>query len=176
VLHNQDNREHDIFDSDDYYQFQGGLTASVRALTGKNPVTYFGDHSRPENPRIRSLEEEIRRVYRSRVVNPKWIAGVMRHGYKGAFEMAATVDYIFAYSATTHLVEDFIYQGVAEAYLFDEKVQQFIQEKNPWALRDMAERLLEAQQRGLWTQVDQKTLDRLRAIVHEAEGAIESGQ
>jgi cobaltochelatase CobN len=72
------------------------------------------------------------------VVNPKWIAGVMRHGYKGAFEMAATVDYIFAYSATTHLVEDFIYQGVAEAYLFDEKVQQFIQEKNPWALRDMA--------------------------------------
>ncbi|MFM7794268.1 MAG: cobaltochelatase subunit CobN, partial [Microcystis panniformis] len=106
------------FDSDDYYQFQGGLTASVRALTGKNPVTYFGDHSRPENPRIRTLEEEIRRVYRSRVVNPKWIAGVMRHGYKGAFEMAATVDYIFAYSATTHLVEDFIYQGVAEAYLF----------------------------------------------------------
>ena len=176
VLHNQDNREHDIFDSDDYYQFQGGLTASVRALTGKNPVTYFGDHSRPENPRIRTLEEEIRRVYRSRVVNPKWIAGVMRHGYKGAFEMAATVDYIFAYSATTHLVEDFIYQGVAEAYLFDHKVQQFIQEKNPWALRDMAERLLEAQQRGLWTQVDQKTLDRLRAIVHEAEGAIESGQ
>jgi cobaltochelatase CobN len=100
----------------------------------------------------------------------------MRHGYKGAFEMAATVDYIFAYSATTHLVEDFIYQGVAEAYLFDDKVQQFIQEKNPWALRDMAERLLEAQQRGLWTQVDQKTLDRLRAIVHEAEGVIESGQ
>jgi cobaltochelatase CobN len=100
----------------------------------------------------------------------------MRHGYKGAFEMAATVDYIFAYSATTHLVEDFIYQGVAEAYLFDHKVQQFIQEKNPWALRDMAERLLEAQQRGLWTQVDQKTLDQLRAIVHEAEGAIESGQ
>jgi len=176
VLHNQDNREHDIFDSDDYYQFQGGLTASVRALTGKNPVTYFGDHSRPENPRIRTLGEEIRRVYRSRVVNPKWIAGVMRHGYKGAFEMAATVDYIFAYSATTHLVEDFIYQGVAEAYLFDDKVQQFIQEKNPWALRDMAERLLEAQQRGLWTQVRQKTLDRLRAIVHEAEGAIESGQ
>jgi cobaltochelatase CobN len=176
VLHNQDNREHDIFDSDDYYQFQGGLTASVRALTGKNPVTYFGDHSRPENPRVRSLQEEIRRVYRSRVINPKWIAGVMRHGYKGAFEMAATVDYIFAYSATTHLVEDFIYQGVAEAYLFDDKVQQFIQEKNPWALRDMAERLLEAQQRGLWLQVDQKTLDQLRAIVHEAEGAIESGQ
>jgi cobaltochelatase CobN len=176
VLHNQDNREHDIFDSDDYYQFQGGLTASVRALTSKNPVTYFGDHSRPENPRIRSLQEEIRRVYRSRVINPKWIAGVMRHGYKGAFEMAATVDYIFAYSATTHLVEDFIYQGVAEAYLLDEKVQQFIQEKNPWALRDMAERLLEAQQRGLWLQVDQKTLDKLRAIVHEAEGAIESGQ
>jgi cobaltochelatase CobN len=176
VLHNQDNREHDIFDSDDYYQFQGGLTASVRALTGKNPSIYFGDHSRPENPRVRSLQEEIRRVYRSRVINPKWIAGVMRHGYKGAFEMAATVDYIFAYSATTHLVEDFIYQGVAEAYLFDEQVKGFIEEKNPWALRDMAERLLEAQQRGLWTEVTGEMLDKLRAIVHEAEGAIESGQ
>lgn len=173
VLHNQDNREHDLLDSDDYYQFQGGLTAAVRSLTGKNPQTYFGDHSVPQNPRVRKLQEEISRVYRSRVINPKWIAGVMRHGYKGAFEMAATVDYLFAYDATANCVEDYMYQGVAEAYIFDAEVQAFIQQKNPWALRDMAERLLEAHQRGLWQKVETEMLEGLRAIVHQAEGQIE---
>ncbi|MDE5086158.1 MAG: cobaltochelatase subunit CobN [Trichodesmium sp. St16_bin2-tuft] len=174
VLHNQDNREHDLLDSDDYYQFQGGMTVAVRASTGKNPHTYFGDNSLPENPKVRQLKEQIARVYRSRVVNPKWIAGVMRHGYKGAFEMAATIDYLFAYDATAKCVEDFMYQGVAEAYIFDENVQSFIQEKNPWALRDMAERLLEANQRGLWQSANHKTLDKLRAIALEAEGIIEA--
>ncbi len=174
VLHNQDNREHDLLDSDDYYQFQGGLTAAVRVLRGENPATYFGDRSNPENPKVRRLQEEIARVYRSRVVNPKWIAGVMRHGYKGAFEMAATVDYLFAYDATAQCVEDYMYQGVAEAYLFDPPVEDFIRQKNPWALRDMAERLLEAHQRGLWEVVDADTLARLRAIVLEAEGEVES--
>ncbi len=173
VLHNQDNREHDLLDSDDYYQFQGGLTVAVRALTGKNPHTYFGDNSIPANPKVRQLREEIARVYRSRVVNPKWIAGVMRHGYKGAFEMAATVDYLFAYDATANCVEDFMYQGVAEAYLFNPAVQEFIQQKNPWALRDMAERLLEAHQRGLWQEVEQEMVEKLRAIVHQAEAVIE---
>ncbi|MBD1912968.1 MULTISPECIES: cobaltochelatase subunit CobN [unclassified Leptolyngbya] len=174
VLHNQDNREHDLLDSDDYYQFQGGMTAAVRSLTGQNPTTYFGDHSLPENPRVRTLQEEMRRVYRSRVINPKWIAGVMRHGYKGAFEMAATVDYLFAYDATARCADDFMYQGVAEAYVLDETVQAFVQSKNPWALRDMAERLLEAHQRGLWQQVDRATLDELRAIAHAAEATIEA--
>jgi cobaltochelatase CobN len=173
VLHNQDNREHDLLDSDDYYQFQGGLTAAVRSVQGKNPQTYFGDNSIPANPRVRHLKEEIARVYRSRVVNPKWIAGVMRHGYKGAFEMAATVDYLFAYDATAKCVEDYMYQGVAQAYLFDSAVQEFIQQKNPWALRDMAERLLEAGQRGLWQNVESEMVDKLRAIVHDAEASVE---
>jgi cobaltochelatase CobN len=174
VLHNQDNREHDLLDSDDYYQFQGGLTAAVRSVRGQNPQTYFGDNSIPANPRIRHLKEEIARVYRSRVVNPKWIAGVMRHGYKGAFEMAATVDYLFAYDATARCVEDHMYQGIAAAYLFDPAVQAFIQEKNPWALRDMAERLLEAHQRGLWQDIEQQMLDGLRSLVHQAEAVIEA--
>ena len=173
VLHNQDNREHDLLDSDDYYQFQGGLVAAVRASQGKNPETYFGDHSRPQNPRIRSLKEEISRVYRSRVVNPKWIAGVMRHGYKGAFELAATVDYLFAYDATTQSVADFMYAGVAQTYILDDNVQRFVQAHNPWALRDMAERLLEAHQRGLWQQVSPAMLDQLRATALNAEAHIE---
>ena len=173
VLHNQDNREHDLLDSDDYYQFQGGMTAAVRSLTGKNPEVYFGDNSQPSNPRVRKLTEEIARVYRSRVINPKWIKGVMRHGYKGAFEMAATVDYLFAYDATANCVADHMYEGVAKAYIFNEQVQNFIQTKNPWALRDMSERLLEAHQRGLWQNVEQQTIDDLKAIANQAEAKIE---
>ncbi|MBH8552502.1 cobaltochelatase subunit CobN, partial [Nostocaceae cyanobacterium CENA357] len=173
VLHNQDNREHDLLDSDDYYQFQGGLTAAVRSLQGKNPQTYFGDNSIPAQPRIRKLKEEIARVYRSRVVNPKWIAGMMRHGYKGAFEMSATVDYLFAYDATAKCVEDYMYQGIAQAYLLDPIVSEFIHRKNPYALRDIAERLLEASQRGLWENVNILMLETLRNLVHQAEAVIE---
>ncbi|MGJ5628393.1 cobaltochelatase subunit CobN, partial [Nostoc sp. CALU 1950] len=173
VLHNQDNREHDLLDSDDYYQFQGGLTAAVRSLQGKNPQTYFGDNSIPAQPRVRQLKEEIARVYRSRVVNPKWIAGVMRHGYKGAFEMAATVDFLFAYDATAKCVEDYMYQGIVEAYLLDPVVSEFIQQKNPYALRDIAEKLLEAHKRNLWEDVNIGTLEALRNLVHQAEAVIE---
>ncbi|WP_414530794.1 cobaltochelatase subunit CobN [Nodularia chucula] len=173
VLHNQDNREHDLLDSDDYYQFQGGLTAAVRSLQGKNPQTYFGDNSIPAQPKVRQLSAEIARVYRSRVVNPKWIEGMMRHGYKGAFEMAATVDYLFAYDATAQCVEDYMYQGITQAYLEDPIVCEFIQEKNPWAMRDIAEKLLEAHQRNLWQDVNIQTLENLRNLVHQAEATIE---
>ncbi len=174
VLHNQDNREHDLLDSDDYYQFQGGMAAAARNLQGKNPALYFGDNSRPERPRVRPLAAEIARVYRSRAINPKWIAGAMRHGYKGAFELAATVDYLFAYSATTHCVPDFMYDGIAEAYLGDRQVRDFVERHNPWALRDMAERLLEAAQRGLWQQPNPDRLERLREIALHAEAEIEA--
>ena len=174
VLQNQDNREHDLLDSDDYYQFQGGLTAAIKQVSGKAPEAYFGDNSRTENPKVRKLTEEIDRVYRSRVVNPKWIAGAMRHGYKGASEMAATLDFLFAYDATANCVQDFMYQGVADAYLFDESVREFIEQNNPWVQRDMAERLLEANQRGLWEDVELGTIERLRLMANEAEGVIES--
>jgi cobaltochelatase CobN len=150
VVHNQDNREHDLLDSDDYYQFEGGLAATVRHLSGKQPAMYHNDHSRPERPRIRRLEEEIAQVVRARVVNPKWIAGVMRHGYKGAFEMAATVDYLFAFAATARVVADHHFDAVYEAYLADDNVREFIENNNDAALREIAARLLEAEERGLW--------------------------
>ena len=150
ILHNQDNREHDLLDSDDYYQFEGGLAATVKHLTGRKPQVWHNDHSRPETLKIRSLDEEIARVVRARVVNPKWIAGVMRHGYKGAFEMAATVDYLFAFAATADCVADHHFDAVFDAYLGDETVRDFIESHNPAALREMADRLLEAQERGLW--------------------------
>jgi cobaltochelatase CobN len=150
VLHNQDNREHDLLDSDDYYQFEGGLAATVKHLTGKKAVVWHNDHSRPETPKVRSLDEEIARVVRARVVNPKWIAGVMRHGYKGAFEMAATVDYLFAFAATADCVADHHFDAVFEAYLLDDAVRDFIAAHNPAALMEIAGRLQEAQARGLW--------------------------
>lgn len=164
VVQNQDNREHDILDSDDYYQFQGGLANAVQTERGEQPEIYFGDHARPDNPKIKTLKQELLKVFRSRVVNPKWIEGVKRHGYKGAFEMAATLDYMFAYDATTNLVEDFMYEELAQSYLFDADTRAFIEKANPWALRDMSERLLEAVQRGLWQNPSSEALQQLKAI------------
>jgi cobaltochelatase CobN len=174
VLQNQDNREHDILDSDDYYQFQGGMAVSVETLRGEPAVLYHGDHSQPESPRIRTLQEEINRVIRSRVVNPKWIDGVKRHGYKGAFEMAATVDYLFAYDATTRVVSDYQYALVADAYLLDEDTRQFLERHNPNALREMAERLLEAVQRGMWEEPGDYRQN-LEDIILAAEEGLEQG-
>ena len=150
VVHNQDNREHDLLDSDDYYQFEGGITAAVRELSGEQPTIYHNDHSRPETPKIRTLSEEIGRVVRARAANPKWIEGVMRHGYKGAFEIAATVDYLFAFAATAKVVEDHHFDQLFEAYLEDERVRDFIAENNAPALQEIAERFDEAIERGFW--------------------------
>ncbi|MEM6720896.1 MAG: cobaltochelatase subunit CobN [Bacteroidota bacterium] len=173
VMHNQDNREHDILDSDDYYQFQGGLANAVATVKGSEADMYFGDHSRPETPKIKTLKEELLKVYRSRVINPKWIAGVQRHGYKGAFEMAATLDYLFAYDATTNLIDDFMYEGITESYLLDEKNKAFIKENNPWALKDMSERLLEAIQRGMWAAPSVEIKQQLEDLYLEGEGVVE---
>ncbi len=150
VVQNQDNREHDLLDSDDYYQFEGGIAAAVEHLSGRKPLSYHNDHSRPERPVIRTLEDEIGRVVRARVTNPKWIAGVMRHGYKGAFEIAASVDYLFAFAATTHAVKDHHFDAVHAAFIEDEAVRAFMAEANPAALRETAARLAEALERGLW--------------------------
>ncbi len=164
VLHNQDNREHDLLDSDDYYQFEGGMTAAVRKASGQQPAVYHNDHSRPESPKIHTLQEEIGRVVRARVVNPKWIAGVMRHGYKGAFEMAATVDYLFGFAASARCVEDHHFDAVFDAFLDDAAVRDWMAEVNPAALADIAARLAEAQARGLWKPRRNSTGERLAAL------------
>jgi cobaltochelatase CobN len=164
VLHNQDNREHDILDSDDYYQFEGGLAAAVRTLSGEQPAIYHNDHSRPETPRIGTLKEEIGRIVRARAVNPKWLAGVMRHGYKGAFEIAATVDYLFAFAATAQVVEHHHFDALYDAYLADERVRGFIAEANPAALREIAERFQEAIDRDLWRPASNSAHRQLEAL------------
>ena len=170
---NTDTREHDIADSDDYFQFHGGMVAMVRHLTGSSPAAYIGDSAVPDQVRTRSLAQETRRVFRSRVVNPRWIAAMQRHGYKGAFEMAATVDYLFGYDATAGVVEDWMYAQLAQAYVFDAGVSAFMRQSNPWALRGIAERLLEAADRGLWAEPPPDALDQLRATYLELEGQLE---
>ncbi|MDY6808829.1 MAG: cobaltochelatase subunit CobN [Actinomycetota bacterium] len=170
---NTDTREHDIADSDDYFQYHGGMVATVRALTGKDPDAYIGDSTRPDSVRTRTLSEETSRVFRARVVNPRWIAAMQRHGYKGAFEMAATVDYLFGYDATTNVVADWMYEKLTESYVLDERNQQFMQQSNPWALHGIAERLLEAVERDLWEQPPTEMLDQLRQVYLQTEGDIE---
>jgi cobaltochelatase CobN len=170
---NQDTREHDIVDSDDYFQYHGGMVAYVRALTGTSPAAYVGDSAVPDTVHTRTLAEETKRVFRSRVVNPKWIAAMQRHGYKGAFELAATVDYLFGYDATAGVVDDWMYENLAAAYVFDETNAAFMRRSNPWALRGIAERLLEAADRKLWSAPDPDTLDRLRDVYLELEGDLE---
>ena len=150
VLHNQDNREHDLLDSDDYYQFEGGLALAVRHLSGHAPAVYHNDHSQPDRPKIRTLREEIGRVVRGRAANPRWIAGVMRHGYKGAAEIAATVDYLFAFAATAHAVDDSHFDALYEAYIGDEAVRDFMAANNPAAFAETEARFREAVERGLW--------------------------
>jgi cobaltochelatase CobN len=176
VLHNQDNREHDLLDSDDYYQFQGGLSAAAESLQGRAPAAWFGDHSRAARPRLHRLEKEFDKVLRSRLLNPRWIAGMQRHGYKGGFEMAASLDYLFAYDASTGRMPDWGYGAVAERWLGDPGVRAFLEQSNPWALRDMAERLLEAHHRGLWSGAGDGQLANLRQLVLEAEALVSSAE
>ena len=173
VLHNQDNREHDLLDSDDYYQFQGGLSAAVELVSGQRPALWFGDHSRAARPRLHRLEREFDKVLRSRVLNPRWIEAMRGHGYKGGFEMAASLDYLFAYDASTGRVPDWGYGAICDQWLGDQTVRDFLVQSNPWALRDMAERLLEAHNRGLWEGAQKNQLEQLRQLVLDSESLIE---
>ncbi|MCW2855707.1 MAG: cobN [Marmoricola sp.] len=170
---NIDTAEHDIADSDDYFQFHGGMVATIRALTGKAPRAYVGDSTSPDAVRTRSLAEETARVFRARVVNPRWIAAMQRHGYKGAFELAATVDYLYGFDATAGVVHDWMYDTLAQEYVLDETNQEFMRQANPWALRGIVERLHEAADRGLWAEPDPDVLAAMNAVYLDFEGDLE---
>jgi cobaltochelatase CobN len=173
AVKNVDSREHDILDSDDYYQYHGGMMAMVRAVTGRDPAGYLGDSSDPSRVVARTLAEETRRVFRARVANPRWIASMIRHGYKGASELSATVDYLFGYDATTGVAEDWMYEQVAQRYLLDPDIASFMSASNPWAARTIAERLLEAADRGLWAAPEENTIAAIRERFLALEGDLE---
>jgi len=169
VAQSQDNREHDILDSDDYYQFMGGLAATVQSLRGIAPRIAHIDTSRPEAPLSRPLSHEISRVVRGRAANPKWINGVMRHGYKGAFEIAATVDYLFGFAASTDAVSNHHFDQLFAAYLEDERVRNFMETANPAALRETTARFAEAIRRGLWTPRSNRAADLIAELLPQAQ-------
>ena len=170
---NVDTREHDIADSDDYFQYHGGMIATVRALTGAEPKAYVGDSTTPDAIRTRTLSEETARVFRARVVNPRWIAAMQRHGYKGAFELAATVDYLFGFDATAGVVHDWMYEQLASSYVLDKQNQDFLRQANPWALTGIIEKLSEAADRGLWAEPDPETMAALQQVYLDVEGDLE---
>jgi cobaltochelatase CobN len=175
AVKNVDTREHDIADSDDYFQYHGGMVATVRALTGVDPRAYVGDSTTPDSVRTRSLTEETARVFRARVINPRWISAMQRHGYKGAFELAATVDYLFGFDATAGVVTDWMYEQLAENYVLAKDNQDFMRHANPWALRGIIEKLSEAVDRGLWEEPDPELITQLQQIYLDVEGDLEDG-
>jgi cobaltochelatase CobN len=171
AVHNQDNREQDLFDSGDFFEFHGGLVAAVTEAAGARPAAYVGDSSDPAHPQVRTLQGEASRVFRSRVVNPKWLAAVQQHGFRGGLEMATTVDALFGFAATAGIVTDWMFEAVAKKFAGGAG-RKFLERSNPWALNAIAERLLEADQRQLWA-AEPQTLDALRSVLLMSEAAIE---
>jgi cobaltochelatase CobN len=172
TVKNSDTREHDIFASDDFNAYHGGMNAAVKAASGRDPRSYTGDSNDPRRPRVRSTAEEGRFIFRTRVLNPKWIEGMKRHGYKGAGDLSKLVDYCFQWDATSKILEDWQYAELAKTYAFDPAMREFFRRHNPHALHNIAERLLEAIGRGLW-QDPGEDKDKLQALFLDAEGEIE---
>ena len=176
VVHNQDNKEHDILDSDDYYQFQGGLTSAIKMLNGKFPEIYHGDLSKFRLSKITKLKDEINKVVRSRVLNPKWINGMKENGYKGAFEFSATLDYIYAFDATTEVISEWCYKEIYNSWILDEDLKYFFLNNNPWALRDISQRFLEIINRGMWTNCSSDVVENLKEIIINTDAKIEKNE
>jgi len=163
TVKNQDSREYDILDGDDWYDSHGGMINSVRVLAGKAPRSYCGDSSDPDRVKVRSTAEETCHVFRSRLLNPKWIDSMKRHGYEGAGDLSRTLDFVLGWDATVEVVEDWMYEDLAKKYVLDKKMQEWLKEVNPYALQNMVERLLECIERNLWhaTEDMKKELQRL---------------
>jgi len=172
TIKNESTAEYDMLDSDDFYAYHGGLIACVRANSGKTPMSVTGHTDNPDRPVTRTVARETARVVRSKVLNPKWLEGLKRHGFKGAQEISAMLDSFFGWDATAETAEDWMYQSMAEKFLFDEKTRKWMEQVNRWSVHSVSERLLEANQRGMWD-TDEETLKKLRGIYMQAEGNIE---
>lgn len=172
TVKNEDNREVHMLNSDDFNSFHGGMIAAVRSLKGTAPRSYCGDSSNRRQVRLRSLAEEFKRLFRGETMNPKYIAGMKQHGYKGAADLAGVVAHCYEWDATSAVMEDWMYQGLAEKYALDPAVRDWMKDVNPWALQRIAEKLLEAEQRGLW-QADTAVIEELRQIYLAIDGELE---
>lgn len=172
TIKNEDNHDTNMLSSDDYNAYHGGMIAAVRSIKGSAPRSYCGDSTDRSRVTMHSVQEEAKRIFRSEAINPKFIEGMMKHGYKGAADMANYIAHSFQWDATSAVMEDWMYEKYAEKYAFDPKVQEWMRDVNPWALQRMAEILLEASQRGLWNAKDE-TLTELRKLYLDMEGELE---
>jgi cobaltochelatase CobN len=164
--------EYDLFGCCCYFGTHGGMTAAARVASGKEVRTYYGDTREPEHVEVRTLADEIRRVVRTKLLNPKWIEGQKRHGYKGAGDISKRIGRVYGWEATTQEVDDWIFDDITRTFILDEENRRFFEEHNPWALEEIARRLLEAHQRGLWN-ADPEVLEGLKEHYLEIEGWLE---
>ncbi|WP_294663469.1 cobaltochelatase subunit CobN, partial [uncultured Fusobacterium sp.] len=173
TVKNESSVEIDMLESDDYYTYHGGLVAAVKCASGKDPRSYSANASDPESTKIKSLKEETAKIMRSRILNPKWFEGLKRHGYKGAQEVSFMVDIFFGWDATSEIAEDWMYDKITEKYIENEENREWIKENNPHAVMNIAEKLLEANQRNMWSASPEK-LESLRKIYLSIEGDVEA--
>ncbi len=172
TVKNAPTREIDILDIDDVWQYLGGMNAFVRAYGRKDATSYMGDNSDPERTKIKSTQEELRFLYRVKVRNPKFTKGLMEHGYRGASEMAKIARYTMAWDATSGITEDWMYETLAEKYLFDQEVHDWMDDVNPHATMDILNTLQEAMERGMW-EPSQECLDKLKDLYLQTEERLE---
>lgn len=175
TIKNESTVEIDMLSSDDFFSYHGGLAACVKANAGSAPISITGHSDDPERPQVRDAARETARIMRSRILNPKWLTGLKRHGFKGAQEIAKAMESFFGWDASAEVAEDWMYEGVAERFLFDEETRQWIEEVNPGVLHDVSGKLIEASRRGMWN-AKEDTLRRLEAIHLKTEGILEEGE
>ncbi|HDQ05806.1 MAG TPA: cobaltochelatase subunit CobN, partial [Candidatus Bathyarchaeota archaeon] len=172
TVKNQDSREYDILDGDDWYDAHGGMITAVKTLKGTAPRSFCGDSSDSDRVKNRSTDEETKYVFRSRLFNPKWIDSLKRHGYSGASDLSRTVDFVFGWDATVEVVEDWMYEKLAEKYVLDKDIQEWLKKVNPFALQNMVERFLEAIERGMW-EATEEMKNQLQKLYLDVEGLLE---
>ncbi|MCW4018158.1 MAG: cobaltochelatase subunit CobN [Candidatus Bathyarchaeota archaeon] len=172
TVKNQESREYDILDGDDWYDAHGGMINAVKIIGGKAPRSYCGDSSDPDRVKVRSTQEETNYVFRSRLLNPKYIEGMKKHGYQGAADLSRSIDTVFGWDATVEAVEDWMYEEIAKKYVFDKAMREWLKEVNPYALQNMTERLLEAISRNMWQASEQMKND-LQTLYLNIEGLLE---
>jgi cobaltochelatase CobN len=155
-----------------YFGTHGGLTVAARHYSEGEVLAYYGDTREPDHVEVRGLADEIRRVVRTKLLNPKWIEGMKEHGYKGAADMMKRISHVYGWEASTKEVDDWIFDDIARTFVLEEEMKKFFEEHNPYALEEITRRLLEAEQRGLWNP-QPEVIEKLRNTYLEIESWME---
>ena len=172
TVKNMPDREIDLLDIDDVYGYLGGMNSFIRVYGNKDAISFMGDGSNPDRLKIRDTKEELQFVYRSKILNPKFIDGLKQHGYRGVAEIANLTEFTFGWDATSDIVDDWVYEKLTETYLFDEDTREWMKDENPHAMMDMMNRLMEAYERGMWN-MKPETLEKMKELYLDLEERIE---